>query len=203
MASENRPRGILTNSDRSFLQGEKNLKSEQSRRDARYRIRKRVRNAILDYSILSKKLSEKDLSMVFEIEDIDFSQFESPSEGLQDESVVSKLVKNQRFQQGLKDNIAFLYSGLSESDLDFIEMIEQGVKEACEKDGYAVEEVTVTIDIDRERVDIEDLMEKFENGDDLTRSELDILLKSSEFQFTESNREKLSKQFSNLAANEE
>ena len=50
--SPDRDRGVLTQSDREFLLGRKSDYTEQSRRQKRSRIRRRVRNAVLDFSIL-------------------------------------------------------------------------------------------------------------------------------------------------------
>jgi len=61
-----RPRGILTPADRQFLKGETDYSSGQSERDARYRIRERFYNGILDLEIALRELESRDISMVMD-----------------------------------------------------------------------------------------------------------------------------------------
>ena len=62
---EDRDRGILTSSDRNFLSGKKEL-SDQSARDARYRIRNRVENSIRDIAFLDSFLEKRDRDPIAE-----------------------------------------------------------------------------------------------------------------------------------------
>lgn len=62
---EGRDRGILTSSDREFLSGTNEL-TDQSARDARYRIRNRVKNSIRDIAFLDRFLEKKDRKPVAE-----------------------------------------------------------------------------------------------------------------------------------------
>jgi len=66
--SHSRPRGILTQADRKFLQGEKEL-TDQSARNTRRRIRNRFYHALLDFSVLWTYLEEDDLELIFEAEE--------------------------------------------------------------------------------------------------------------------------------------
>jgi len=59
-----RDRGVLTKSDREFLIGEKELEG-QAERNARYRIRNRVEDALLDFFLLNA-ISEEDRKRIFE-----------------------------------------------------------------------------------------------------------------------------------------
>jgi hypothetical protein len=68
MADADRGRGVLTPADRRFLGGDVALGSEQSRYDARYRIRQRTRNALLDFPILFEQLADRDREQVFDAE---------------------------------------------------------------------------------------------------------------------------------------
>jgi len=67
--SDERPRGVLSPADRRFLRGEADLQSDQSAYDARYRIRQRVRNALLDFSLLFESLDDRDREQVFDGDD--------------------------------------------------------------------------------------------------------------------------------------
>lgn len=61
-----RPRGILTADDRRFLLGEKEFKHQQSKTNARSRIRKRVANGILDFGLIYYHLRDEDIWQIFE-----------------------------------------------------------------------------------------------------------------------------------------
>lgn len=63
-----RPRGILTSDDRRFLLGEKEYKHQQSKTNARARIRKRIYNAILDFGLIYYNLRDEDIWQIFEYE---------------------------------------------------------------------------------------------------------------------------------------
>lgn len=117
-SNPDRPRGVLTPADRKFLRGESELKSKQSRRDARLRIRNRIENAILDFSILFEELEERDLVNVFSSDSVE---------------------EKDAFQDGIVDALAFLYWGSKRAALypTFESMLIEGVKaaEAKENDG--------------------------------------------------------------------
>jgi len=59
-----RPRGIITRTDREFLIGEQELDNQKAS-DRRYRIRKRLENALLDIMLLSEHLESNDRAKVF------------------------------------------------------------------------------------------------------------------------------------------
>lgn len=61
--TEERPRGIFTPTDREFITGEKEYDNKQSERDARYRIRERAYNGLLDLKLVFS-LDDKDLELV-------------------------------------------------------------------------------------------------------------------------------------------
>lgn len=62
--SDRRYQGILTPKDRSFLRGEIEL-SENARRNARYRIRERIKTAFRDFELLHETLSASDRQQIF------------------------------------------------------------------------------------------------------------------------------------------
>ena len=69
-SNENRPRGILSEADREYLQGEKDL-SEGAERNARQRIRERVTEGLRDFELLWMCLSDRDLELIFYPEEDD------------------------------------------------------------------------------------------------------------------------------------
>ena len=63
--SDRRPQGMLTHSDRAYLLGESSPKTNAAERKKRQRIRRRIRNAILDFSVLVY-LDWRDLELIFD-----------------------------------------------------------------------------------------------------------------------------------------
>lgn len=62
-----RPRGILTKSDREYLLGEASIEPQSdSERHVRRRIRERIRNAILDFTLIFENLEGRDRRQIFE-----------------------------------------------------------------------------------------------------------------------------------------
>lgn len=67
--STDRPRGILTQSDREFLVGQKEGYSAQQKRDRRRKIRERVYHSLLDFGLLWMFLEMRDVEQIFGTED--------------------------------------------------------------------------------------------------------------------------------------
>ncbi|MBC9988403.1 hypothetical protein E4P24_18840 [Haloferax sp. AS1] len=187
---EDRDRGILTPDDRTYLRGEKEYSSEQSEIDARYRIRKRIKDSILDFSVILSNLSQKDREQVF--------RSNAPQQDSGGETSLSdfeEFIKKTRFVKGIENAIAFLYLGISDLDWDFEEVVEAGVRSAEEKHGKVVENVSVSIHIDYSEPDFEELMLKLESGEGLTRDEMSALIRSNEFEIDQATLDQFLKQF--------
>lgn len=105
MADVDRPRGILTPADRRFLRGDVTLGSEQSRYDARYRIRQRTRDALFDFPLLFDELADRDREQIFD----------GRTAGLTD---------------ALADAIGFVYLGAASTDADSQRIVAEGVRRA-------------------------------------------------------------------------
>lgn len=164
MSEQNRDRGILTSADRSFLNGEAELRNEQSRRDARYRIRNRLSNAILDFQILLNSLDEKDSESVFE-------------NLLSQNGEEIELAPNHELIQA----ITFLYEGIEGQGFDFEEVLELAIVRSETRQGRIVQDIEIQINIDSETPDPNELLERLRSGEDLSDAELDILVRESDF----------------------
>lgn len=192
---DNRDRGILTKDDRKFLRGEKDFESEQSVRDTRYRIRKRVRNGLLDFSILLHHLDRNDREQIFEA-------FEKPSLSIDDGNVslspeeFQNVIKKTMLTKGISDSLSFVYLGVEDAGGSFTGVLESAISEAEEERGYVVEDVKVNIDVTREQPQFEDLIEKFEQGEPLSRSEISQIVRSGELDFDEKTLEQIFSQIS-------
>ncbi|SDM50543.1 hypothetical protein SAMN04487949_1889 [Halogranum gelatinilyticum] len=175
MPSDDRDRGILTPDDRKFLKGKKEFSSEQSERDARYRIRKRVKNSILDFSILLHHLDERDRKQVFSKHMAKSSDDEISSEKLRE------FVESTMFSQGISDAISLLYLGVSDAGDSFEAVLKEGVAGAEESKGYLVDSVSVDIDVSRGKPDMEDLVSKLNSGEPLSEEEIRAVINSGQF----------------------
>ena len=133
---DERPRGILSPADRRFLRGEAALESEQSVYDTRYRIRQRVRDALLDFPLLFGALAERDREQVFD---------------------------GQAVADAVVDAVAFLYLGAGGCESSREALFTEGIRRAERRrtGGRA----TVRLDVetaDRER--LERIVETVEAG---------------------------------------
>ncbi|WP_096389241.1 ASCH domain-containing protein [Halopenitus persicus] len=153
-ADADRPRGILTPSDRDFLLGRKTDYTEHSKKQKRNRIRRRVRNAVIDFSILFEHLEQRDRETVFDPKDED----------------------REAFTQGIIDMLAFLHLGSMGYHTPFKEMLAEGVGTAEQRlAGSDYRMVNVEFNVDPVgQIDVDEVVEKIENDEfaQLTDEEL-------------------------------
>ena len=116
-----RPRGMLSPADRQFLLGETEMTHDQSRRNAEARIRKRVTNAIEDFTLLVHTLKPKDREGVFDT------------------------IDDPAFVDGLLSMLSFAYLGLKESGMDFESVLIPAVRRAEEV--YAANTLGSAVDV--------------------------------------------------------
>ena len=166
-----RDRGILTPSDREFLLGRKTDYTEHSKKQKRNRIRRRLRNAILDFTILFEHLEERDRETVFNPDDDD----------------------RDAYTRGITDMLAFLHLGTMGYHTPFKHMLSKGVNKAEQEladSDYRM--VSVDFNVDPVgRIDVDAVVDKLDSGafDDLTDEELRafvrLLGESDEFDATD------------------
>ncbi|MFC4438947.1 MULTISPECIES: hypothetical protein [Natrialbaceae] len=153
-ADSDRPRGILTPSDRDFLLGRKTDYTDHSKKQKRNRIRRRVRNAILDFSILFEYMEERDRNTVFDPDDED----------------------RDDYTQGITDTLAFLHLGTMGYYTPFKDMLSEGVGKAEQRlAGSNYRMVNVEFNVDPVgQIDVDEVVEKLENEEfaQLTDEEL-------------------------------
>lgn len=129
-----RERGILSTKDRQFLLDEAGIKPKSSaERVARSRIRDRISNALLDFSLIATELEDRDKKRVFE-----------------------NLPRDRDLRHSIVALIEFVYLGVKECGEDFGDLLTEAVKKAEKKrasvdDGRAVE-VDVTFDVETKLV---------------------------------------------------
>jgi hypothetical protein len=152
--SADRSRGILTPSDREFLLGRKTDYTEHSRKQKRNRIRRRVRNAILDFTILFDYLEERDRELVFNPDAED----------------------REEYTLGITNMLAFLHLGTMGYYTPFKHMLAQGVNRAeQELAGSDYRMVSVEFNVDPVgNIDVDAVLEKLddERFEEITDEEL-------------------------------
>jgi len=147
--SRNRKRGILTESDRTFLaegiedvEGETSIK--QTLRDKRYRIRERLKDAYLDFNYLAG-IGEDDRKKVF--------QYLIDEGGPTLQSV---------FEELYLGITSLSIDSTGEPDLDTLAgVLERAIKDAERRERNYIAKVSVNIDVERTRPDTETLLDKF------------------------------------------
>ncbi len=153
-ADQDRPRGVLTPSDREFLLGRKTDYTDHSKKQKRNRIRRRVRNAILDFSILFECLEERDRNTVFDPND----------------------AEREAYTEGIIDMLAFLHLGTMGYYTPFKDMLAEGVGKGEQRlAGSDYRMVTVDFNVDPVgEIDVDAVLEKLEEEAfaELTEEEL-------------------------------
>ncbi len=153
-ADSDRPRGILTPSDRDFLLGRKTDYTDHSKKQKRNRIRRRVRNAILDFSILFEYMEERDRETVFDPDDED----------------------RDAYTQGITDMLAFLHLGTMGYHTPFKDMLSEGVGKAEQRlAGSNYRMVNVEFNVEPVgQIDVDEVVDKLEHEEfaQLTDEEL-------------------------------
>ena len=168
--SADRGRGILTPSDREFLLGRKTDYTEHSKKQKRNRIRRRLRNALLDFTILFEYLEERDRETVFDPDDD----------------------AREAYTQGITDLLGFLHLGTMGYHVPFKDMLSQGVSRAeQELSGSDYRMVNVEFNVEPVgQIDVDAVIDKLDAGafaditDEELRAFMRLLADSEEFSAT-------------------
>ncbi|WP_435157690.1 hypothetical protein [Haladaptatus sp. DFWS20] len=152
-----RGRGVLSPADRTYLLGEAAMEHEQSKRNAEARIRQRITDSILDFSILVHHLKKKDRQQVFDA------------------------TEDDAFMDGLMALLSFTYLGMRESGVEFDHVLKPAVRKAEEVHAADTLGQAISVDI---RFDVEteietDVVADIETGNPVTTAELFSVLVGS------------------------
>lgn len=123
-----RPRGMLTSADREYLQADNSDISSKSEAQKRYRIRQRVTNGLLDFSLLVNRLPERDREQIFDPDATD--------------------AERDYFMEALHDVLIFLYLGKDGGVRGFESMVRFALEDALAHEGTIVKSVDVDIDFE-------------------------------------------------------
>lgn len=155
---KDRPRGILSKTDREYLLGSKNYENEQSEANRRQDIRDRIKNSLQDFKIIWALLEQNDRDQVFS--------------SLDDETV----------DNSIEAMVSFIYLGMDGDIPRMEEAIKRGILagENASSEG-GTKQVDVSINIDY-YPDLEAAKEKMQNHPliELTVEELGVLAKANE-----------------------
>jgi len=174
--------GLLSKKQRKYLLGEHDPNNEAT---MRFRIRRRIQTAMLDFRLLYASHPDEERKLTFEpsereqwhqrLKESEFSRFSPDAEP--EKSIQDSIIP------GMRDSIAYFYLAARDRDLEdenFAEMIRNGVKQAIEhregEDVIARVEVSIDHEIREER--LSELREKFLEGEQLSKDQLKALLDS-------------------------
>lgn len=153
---DKRGRGILTPEDRAYLRGETEYEHQQSEINTRKRIRSRLRNAILDFTLLFEHLDDSDRQQVFEqLKKEEFGN--GPSPDASDTPYVSLPAP-----RGVVHAIALFYLEHQRTE-DFESTVLEALSAAAHKRGD-FRDPTVSID-NPLGMDVDTLEQQLERGD--------------------------------------
>ena len=155
---QQRPRGILSKTDREYLLGLKNYENEQSEANRRQDIRDRIKGSLKDFKIIWALLEEHDRDQVFS--------------SLDDDTV----------DDSIEAMVSFIYLGLDGDIPRLEETIKRGILagENASSEGET-KQVDVSINIDH-YPDVEAAKEKLQTSPlvELTVEEIGVLAKANE-----------------------
>jgi len=167
---DDRPRGILSKADRQFLRGKKQFKHQESYANARARTRERVENAFLDMIVLDYCWEEAERDKIFANLDI--------------MSENNKYASWRVQHSALRIALAFIYSGVEDSNQSFKQLLQRAVQHAkVPKSRYSqgTYEVDFTVrEVEPpEQIEIETVVEKVkqEEFDNLTPTEMFVFIR--------------------------
>jgi len=162
---EDRPRGILSNTDREYLCGLRDYKHAQTEANRKQDIRERVINALHDFVLLGLLLDDEEREKIF-IEEFDEDELHLSLEWL----------------------ISFVYLGLEQDEKRLEDIISNGVYFGAnfDKSGrWAGDATDVDASIDVEyNPDVDKIYKQFQEGegDQLTPAEVGVLVRSGKLE---------------------
>jgi hypothetical protein len=154
--------GLLTEKQRRYLRGEKEYDNAQSERDMRYKIRERIKNGLLDFCILAKRLQPRDRKQIFK-------DVRSPVERGDTEFTEDEILREDELS-GIVHAMEFLYLAAEDAEIPFERAVELGVRETKAGGFFTPGNIKVTVD-EKVETDHERIFEKIENEEPLMEFE--------------------------------
>lgn len=168
-----RPRGILTKNDRQLLRGDSSYENEQQIRDARYRMRKRVKESFLDLQDLQEHYPIEEYEQVIESIRNEFTAYEMRNvagAAIETAVIIAKIgIENGYITGSGGESITF--EGFLEEKLKGIIIAVEGIS----AEQTTIPEVDVDIDVTHRSFDEEHLLTKFVYGNPMDVPKADVL----------------------------
>jgi hypothetical protein len=158
-SKDGRSRALLTQTDRAYLSGKKEIDDEQGKRNVRYRIRTRIKNGLKDLDFLYGRLRDEDHRKIFR--DL-FDEEKNPVE--QGCAVIFLGVDH-------------VYTSLDEFERFLERSIHKAVVEKRDEDTVATVRVNVTIA--EKSADLDEIQRRLVNNE-ATFRDLEYLMESDE-----------------------
>lgn len=155
----NRPRGILSTTDREYLTGQQEYEHQQTESNRKQEIRKRVTNSFHDFPILTAYLDKDQRQRVFE--ELDETKLEND----------------------LSSFISFVYKGLNGDIERLQEIVRRGLFNGIsvdEDDTLAADIKSISVNIDVEyEPDVDEVYQRFRESEDeqLMPEEIGLLVR--------------------------
>lgn len=143
----NRSQGVLTSTERDVLLSDEQF--EPRGREARSRVRRRLRDAMFDYIILDEGLPQKDLEQVFGWDETDGGDLA--------QEITAKAVS-----KGLRAHIRFVYRAAKAGRLDPEGLIQDAVDEAK---GDRIDQLAQQYDENPESLTLSELSDLYKAGE--------------------------------------
>lgn len=165
-----RPNALLTDAQRRYLRDGDDVSPEYARK-LRGDIRERIRNSLLDFTLLTWRLEDRDREQVFGPlrETPDGEGYEHQGTGHRVETF-----EQGELLDGLHNALGFIYRATEDAGLPFEQFLRTAIERSLPP-GPAYD-VTVDIDVDREeRPDLETAKAVMREGGRLTDAEFRVL----------------------------
>lgn len=168
-----RPRGFLTKGDKEFLRGASSKEmTKNTWNQRRFQIRRRARNAIIDF-ILLNNLPDRDIELIF-------GNYDDSTETVE-EAVVNLLAGDTYLTYGLTNFFELLTIGIGPSKAQALFL--DGLTSGVDYLGARSEEVLLNYEThdrfiiiqEEGHVPLDQIQERFEEGEEISGRELEIL----------------------------
>lgn len=159
MSGGDNPVGILTTTDRELLASDEEMTDNADNVQKRYRLRNRVRQAIVDFGLLYKQLPEHDRELIF--------------------SPTGDTERDRDFAEGLFEMLMFVYEGMLDAEQDPRAFIRRAIASAESRRRPRNMGVSAIVDVRiSEQYDIDDILLKIDDGVALTEEEIGALFQN-------------------------
>ena len=161
-----RPRG-LTKSDRAFIAGNRDSYTEDSKRQKWYRIRRRLRSSLVDFSLLLEELEPERVVEIFS------THGQGSADGVEAGYIDEAMVDALAFFIASFYDEAEVGGNTIGADVNVRTFLEAGLRYGLEARGLALHDFDLTYSTSP--LDLDKLLLRFFNGEELTLEEFETI----------------------------